>query len=456
MDYYEEVSLCPSCGLETLKFNTDISKKGTYIQCGNCNDEWLPFELASMFVAKKGKKHVQCRCPSCGVNSTNRTESDLEHAFVTCPKGGSHGEYAGYCFDCGYSSKNLTICETCKNPFLGFHDKVVCEICGDYDPYEGLDDDEEDEYDNNTTDAMHPREAQDMVRKMEIFLDGKKLTKEKARHEAKNFFGVGDGVALLANELVGNRFVGNDEHLYQSDKKAYFQNAVTRGVYDLFLAGSVMLKHIEDSPEFFDELVALLDTKPHSEVVGHGGVSKDGKVTAYTSMTDIEACKALTDDVALKLQEMIENTNMEGSFEYSDSKNLILEYVENDGEPITAQEPQKPRTDTLRQIEVLFEIARTLYNTLPSEFLRTYKEASSAEDLLEAHIQGGIKDIREMRMVHAKLTALSEHGEFDEDNMHFCDQCAAIVENVLSYTGKNGDSFELCETCFAHPEKLQL
>ena len=43
-------------------------------------------------------------------------------------------------------------------------------------------------------------------KKIEIFIDGKKLTKEQAILEAKNHFGVGNGVDLLAIQLVGNRY----------------------------------------------------------------------------------------------------------------------------------------------------------------------------------------------------------------------------------------------------------
>jgi len=312
--YIEDVSVCPTCGKESLEFNIGLSSFGSMIKCGKCEDEWLPFELASIFVAKKGSNYEQCRCPFCGINYNTLTETNLEHSFVVYYKEGNHGDFAGFCFDCGHSENDLELCKTCENPFSAFNNSDECAICGGYNPY-----DEEDEDEKNSKETEMPRkEMESLVRKIEILIDGKKFTKEQALHEAKNHFGVGEGVKLLAAELVGNRLECKDEYLYQSDKKAYIQNAIMRGVYDILVIGSGLLKHMEENPAFFDALVTLLDTKPKSAI----GLAE------HSIGADIDAVSELVDEVENKLQELVENTGLEGSFDFEDGKSLLFEYVD--------------------------------------------------------------------------------------------------------------------------------
>lgn len=161
-----------------------------------------------------------------------------------------------------------------------------------------------------------------MVKKMEIFIDRQQLTRKRAFFEAQNHFGVGNGIKLLATELVNNRYVSVDEQLYQMDKVAYIRNAVARGVYDIFLAGSLLLEYIEGRPYFLDKLVSILDTKPHGEVSGVGRRDSSVKERLFKAMKDADGCDDLVDQIAAVLHDMIEETNTEGSFRHSQSNNL--------------------------------------------------------------------------------------------------------------------------------------
>ena len=161
-----------------------------------------------------------------------------------------------------------------------------------------------------------------MAKKMEILIDGQKLTREQAIHEAHNHFGVGNGVQLLATELVNNRYVSVDEELYQMDKVAYMRNAIARGVYDIFLAGSVLLEYIKSHPDFFDKLISMLDTKPYSEVIGVVRHDSTAKGRLFKAIEDAENCDDLIEQIAGVLQDMIEEGNAEGSFGYSQSNTL--------------------------------------------------------------------------------------------------------------------------------------
>jgi hypothetical protein len=142
-----------------------------------------------------------------------------------------------------------------------------------------------------------------MKREVSLMVDGREFTHQDAIVEAKNCYGVENGVALLAEQLVDGLREGNDRDLLGNPAE-YVKACVARAMYGAYLAGAVLLAEMQD--EEYGRLSDIFSRMPEAEYEGRIPDGPTPEIRLLRSLDEQAVVKKMILDTELMLQNLID------------------------------------------------------------------------------------------------------------------------------------------------------
>lgn len=157
-----------------------------------------------------------------------------------------------------------------------------------------------------------------MTRKISLTIDGKTFTPEEAIAEAKNCYGIGNGVTLLAEQLVAGLLDKTGVEQYQNQPSEYIKSRIASAMYEIYLTGAALLAELEKSEQ--NRLPDILSKIPQSELEGSAPPGATPEIRFIRWMQDYDIIRSLTQDTGTTLQKLIER-DYGGSYHFSKNTN---------------------------------------------------------------------------------------------------------------------------------------